>query len=96
MDDVLLATNYKFDSTSPVQKQLHQVARVIATREARKAERDIFFVEQNGYDTHADVAERLDLLFKELNQGIESFTEEIKAQGVFDQVVIHTMSPASE
>lgn len=34
--------------------QMQQVAGVIASREAFEAERDVFYVELGGFDTHAD------------------------------------------
>merc|ERR1712070_710905 len=56
--------SYKTDTV--LQQQLHQVSRIIATREERKAERDFFFVQLGGWDTHAGIKDVLPRKFKEV------------------------------
>jgi uncharacterized protein (DUF1501 family) len=73
-------------------KQLKQVARLIATRNDRNAERDFFFVKLNGFDLHSDAHELLSELFTDIDDSLKAFVTEIKAQGVFDNTVIATES----
>jgi len=90
LDGVTLQTEY--EAETGLQMQFHQVARIIATRDQRKSERDIFFVELYGFDHHSDVIEGLQELFQEASEAIEGFVAEMEAQGVFDKVVIATTS----
>lgn len=73
-------------------KQLKQVARLIATRSDRNAERDFFFVNLNGFDLHSDASEGLAELFTDIDDSLNAFVTEIKAQGVWDNIVIATES----
>ncbi|CAK9106685.1 unnamed protein product [Durusdinium trenchii] len=87
----LLKTSFEandFDLT----RQLRQVARLIAVREKRQVQRDVFFVRQEGYDHHTSLKTFLDRKFSELNHALTQFTQELKAQGVFESVVLATQS----
>jgi uncharacterized protein (DUF1501 family) len=70
--------------------QLEQVARVIASREAFEAERDVFYVEMGGYDSHFDETNYDN--FKGIDIALTAFTAEMKALGVWDQVVVQSSS----
>jgi len=93
---VKLKTKYEPDPTKNVKgklnEQLKQVARLIAAREDRKAERDVFFVTIGGFDTHAKVTEILDEKFTETDEALRVFIGELEAQRVFDKVTIVTHS----
>lgn len=54
--------------------------------------RDIFFVEQGGWDTHENIKIDLDRLTSEVNTALQSFTTEIKSQGAWDDVTIIMLS----
>eukprot|EP00927_Polykrikos_kofoidii_P059399 TRINITY_DN54558_c0_g1_i1.p1 TRINITY_DN54558_c0_g1~~TRINITY_DN54558_c0_g1_i1.p1 ORF type:complete len:1948 (+),score=287.27 TRINITY_DN54558_c0_g1_i1:50-5845(+) len=90
LNNVKLVTNYKTDDV--LSQQLHQVARLIKSRDERKAERDLFFVELAGFDTHTSVDEVLLEKFTILNDALEGFVAELKAQSIFDSTVIVTSS----
>eukprot|EP00930_Biecheleria_cincta_P023533 TRINITY_DN16991_c0_g1_i1.p1 TRINITY_DN16991_c0_g1~~TRINITY_DN16991_c0_g1_i1.p1 ORF type:complete len:2142 (-),score=336.15 TRINITY_DN16991_c0_g1_i1:205-6630(-) len=77
---------------SELSKQLQQVARLIAAHERRGAERDLFYVSQGGFDTHARMLGDLDDKFAQMNDALKSFVAEMKAQGVFDSIVLVTHS----
>merc|ERR1712107_795537 len=83
-------TNYK--KTTKLEMQLYQVARIIATRDRREAERDFFIVSINGFDTHHDGAEDLQELFGIIDQAIQGFVTELKAQEIFDSVLLLVQS----
>lgn len=89
LDGVTLAD---YDKTTRLQKQLHQVARLIKTRVARKAERDFFYVQIGGFDTHQGQASQLHDRLLEIDGALAGFVPELQAQGVFDSTVIVTES----
>lgn len=96
LDKVTLQTSFNgavgANGDTFLTKQLKQVARLIATRDDRKAERDFFFVRLNGFDLHSNANEGLGELFTDLDDSLKAFVTEIKAQGVFDNTVIATES----
>ena len=73
-------------------RQLEQVSKVIASRNALGAERDVFYIEMGGFDTHSDTTSLVDQSFQVINTGLETFTAEMKAQGVWDNVVLQQLS----
>ena len=78
-------------------QQLVQVAKVIDRRGAMCADRDVFLVHLGGLDTHTDEHETLTAEFGYVNEAIEAFTAEMitaemKAKGVWDKVVIASIS----
>jgi len=90
LSNVTLRTQYMADTG--LARQLHQVARLIATRVDRKAERDFFYVQLGGFDTHSQVEEVLDAKFGEINEALRGFVAELEAQGAFDSTVLVTAS----
>merc|ERR1712032_1766 len=69
-------------------KQLHQVSRLISARTERKAERDFFYVSIGGFDTHSNADGVLAEKFESIDSALEDFVAEMKAQGIFDNVVV--------
>eukprot|EP00931_Biecheleriopsis_adriatica_P030525 TRINITY_DN1799_c0_g1_i2.p1 TRINITY_DN1799_c0_g1~~TRINITY_DN1799_c0_g1_i2.p1 ORF type:complete len:1902 (+),score=314.24 TRINITY_DN1799_c0_g1_i2:62-5767(+) len=90
LDGVELSTAYQ--TGSRLEKQLYQVARLIKARDLRRAERDFFFVELGGWDTHSSVKATLQDKFTEVDRAIHGFVTELKAQEIFDSVVLVTES----
>eukprot|EP00928_Gymnodinium_smaydae_P027006 TRINITY_DN2102_c0_g1_i1.p1 TRINITY_DN2102_c0_g1~~TRINITY_DN2102_c0_g1_i1.p1 ORF type:complete len:1927 (+),score=287.17 TRINITY_DN2102_c0_g1_i1:97-5877(+) len=78
----------RFPTSTLLEKQLRQVALLIGARGERRAERDLFWVEQFGYDMHDNLRNDLRARFFELNNALQKFVDEMKAQGVFDDVVV--------
>jgi cullin-associated NEDD8-dissociated protein 1 len=91
LDNVQLNTS-SYATETGLAKQFHQVARLIATREERKAERDFFFVSLGGFDSHSEVMEALEIKFQEINDALTDFVAELEAQNVFDNTVLVTAS----
>merc|ERR1719401_879546 len=91
LDNTNLRTSYSEGSNS-LSKQLKQVSRLIAARTERKAERDFFYVSLGGFDFHSNAAEGLEYKFMDINSALESFVAEMKAQGIFDDVVLASES----
>jgi len=90
LDAVNLQTSYSPSGT--LSKQLYQVAKLIAAREDRNVERDLFYVSIGGFDAHSNAAEVLDDKFADINTALQEFVGEMKAQGIFDSVVIASES----
>ena len=76
----------------PTRQQLKKAATLIAARVERQAERDFFFVEDGGWDHHKGVESGLAGKFESLNEALAEFVAELKAQNIFDNVVIVTHS----
>lgn len=72
--------------------ELKQVARLIGSRNQRKAERDFFFVGFGGFDMHTGLEARLAGRFATMHTGISAFVAEMKAQGIWNDVVFVTQS----
>lgn len=72
-------------------RQFQAVSKLIATSQTRQIEREFFYVELGGFDTHNEF-EKLDELFAFIDDSLDAFVKELKAQGVFDSVVLVTTS----
>jgi uncharacterized protein (DUF1501 family) len=70
--------------------QFDLVSRMIASRECRGSNRDIFFIETGRFDHHKGLVTGLETEFKILNDGLESFINEIKGLpgNVWDDVAV--------
>jgi len=79
-------------ASDTIVKQLEQVSRVIASRTALQAERDVFLVELGGFDTHADVLDTLVDKFKAVDEALATWSNEMKAMGVWQQVTLTSIS----
>jgi len=91
LDNATLVTTYPIQRSS-IGQQLQQVARLMATRKERRAERDIFFVQTRGWDMHNEAVNELREKFQELNGALQDFVAEVKAQGLWDSTVMSTHS----
>jgi cullin-associated NEDD8-dissociated protein 1 len=89
-ENVRLSTAY--ETRTNLEKQLQQVAKLIKVRDARKAERDFFFVQVGGWDMHSNMKNSLASRFAEINQALKGFVSELKAQQIWDSVVLATTS----
>jgi uncharacterized protein (DUF1501 family) len=81
-----------FTETNDLSQQFATVAKMIKTRDVRGSDRDIFYVEQSGYDTHGDLLLFFEELTNTLNQGIEEFKNEMINQGRWNDVTIVMVS----
>ena len=80
------------DYRSGLALQLEQTARLVASRGFLKSKRDLFFVEIGGFDSHSNAFETLEDRFPEINAALDSFVQEMKLQGVWQNVTIVTAS----
>jgi cullin-associated NEDD8-dissociated protein 1 len=85
-----LATTYPTDSG--LERELQQVAKLIRAQAARGAERDFFFVGTGGWDMHSNMKANLANKLNQHNTALKSFVKEMKAQGVWNNVLLMTES----
>ena len=74
--------------TSELGRQLELVSKLLKSNECRGADRDVFYIENAGFDHHSKLTENLDLKFIELNEALKSFVDELRSQGKWDDVTI--------
>jgi uncharacterized protein (DUF1501 family) len=87
-------TTYPFPNTN-IGNQLKQVARLIKKRADLSVNRQIFYVQIGGFDTHiAQVVSHANLL-AQFSQAARSFHDEMVYQGVSDKVTLFTMTDFS-
>ena len=84
-------TSAPFPNTN-IGNQLKQVARMIKKRADLSVNRQIFYVQIGGFDTHiAQVISHANLL-AQFSQATRSFYDEMVVQGVSDKVTLFTMT----
>jgi uncharacterized protein (DUF1501 family) len=69
-------------------QELEVVAKMIKTKNIRGSDRDIFYVDIGGFDTHSDMIAALENRMTEINDAMSSFVAEMKSQGRWDDVVL--------
>lgn len=73
-------------------RQLKQVARVIKKRTDLSVNRQVFFVELGGFDTHQNQLGVHPGLLAQLSQAMRAFYDEMGAQGIQNKVTTFTLS----
>ena len=84
----LLATSTVPDFGGGFNQQLEQVAKLIKIRRDLSTERAVFFTSRGGWDTHSSLTPP----WASVNAAMEAFQAEMKAQGIWDNVVVVTVS----
>ena len=73
-------------------RQMGSIAKLIKSREARSTDRDIFYAEVTGFDTHIFQEEELNLRLNEINAALDKFVKEMKVQGLWNDVAVVVVS----
>lgn len=73
-------------------RQLRQVARLIKERTDLNVNRQIFYVQIGGFDTHTGQLAQQQSLYSQLSQAMRSFYDEMVVQGVSNDVTTFTLS----
>jgi len=60
--------------------QTELLAKMINTKDSRGVDRDMFYAEIGGFDTHSNIKPLFDERTRVINSRIEAFTKERKAQ----------------
>jgi len=63
----------QYSGKNKLAKQLHLVARLIASREQLGMNQQVFFVLMGGWDTHSDQNERVPELYNQFNEAVSAF-----------------------
>ena len=73
-----------------INQQLKLVAQLMVNRDKRGngVNRDVFYVEMGGFDTHSEMSDILKNKLPALNRAVGNFWAEIKAQGIADSVTV--------
>ena len=72
--------------------QLKQVAKLMKFRTSLNMNRQVFFVQLPGFDTHSNQLNGQASLLTQLSQAMKAFYDETVAQGISGQVTTFTMS----
>jgi len=89
LDSVQLSQTFE---TASISKQLKQVAKLIKLRSHNMTERDAFYVQLGGFDTHTNMLEKTHSNFEMINAALQSFVQEMRDQGSWEDVAIVTAS----
>merc|ERR1711988_1638365 len=73
-------------------KQLKQVSRLLQVHSERGSDRDVFFTQMGGFDTHNDVSATLDAKLSDIDAGLADFSAELKRLNLWDNVTLVTVS----
>ncbi len=84
-------TTVLFPNTS-IGRQLRQVARIIKKRLDLNVNRQIFYVQMGGFDTHTGQINGQANLFLQYSQAVRSFYDELTAQSIQNDVTTFTLS----
>jgi uncharacterized protein (DUF1501 family) len=78
--------------TSNIGQQLKQVARLVKKRLDLNVNRQIFYVQIGGFDTHTNQIGGQNTLFGQFSQAMRAFYDEMVVQGVSNDVTTFTLS----
>lgn len=73
-------------------RQLRQVARLIKERNDLNVNRQVFYVQLGGFDTHTGELAQQATLYGQFSQAMRSFYDEMTAQGISNDVTTFTLS----
>jgi uncharacterized protein (DUF1501 family) len=87
------AVDSYFDGqNTSISNQLHQVARIIAANQSLSVQRQLFFVQLGGFDTHSGQAQTQAALFSQLGPALKSFNDAMNNIGTGSQVTTFSLS----
>ena len=85
MSGTSLSNSFPTDSLG---MQMSSIAKLIKTRDARKTDRDLFYAEIAGFDTHGKQEGALSNKLKEINSALSAFVKEMKSQQLWNDVAV--------
>merc|ERR1711923_140321 len=69
-------------------RQFSMVSKMIASRDKRGTDMDLFFLSTGGWDTHSEVLENQERLFGDVDVALKAFYDEMNAMGTWDNVTV--------
>lgn len=85
VDNTTVTTVFPLEGLSD---QFKLVTRLMQTRVSRGSKRDIFFVQDGGYDTHDNVDASLIINFGRINGAIQAFVNELKILNLWESTTV--------
>ena len=96
---ILASTTHKpihfAGASSSIEREMKNVASVILARKDTKNEREVFYVEYGGFDSHFSALRRGTDVYNRVvsvDKAIKQMEEEMKAEGIWDDVLIVSSS----
>ncbi|MEO7538802.1 MAG: DUF1501 domain-containing protein [Pyrinomonadaceae bacterium] len=77
---------------SSIARQLRQIARLIKSRDTLNINRQVFYAQIGGFDTHTNQLANQTTLFSQFSQAMRWFWDELVAQGIQNDVTTFTLS----
>jgi uncharacterized protein (DUF1501 family) len=91
--DQILAISKKFENkASYPPSQLGGSLKLVSRLIAGGLPTRVFYVSQGGYDTHTNQTSAHERLLRDLGDSVKAFTDDLKAQGNFQRVLVMTFS----
>ncbi|MFO1325458.1 MAG: DUF1501 domain-containing protein [Burkholderiales bacterium] len=87
-----IVSQYFGSQNTSVGRQLRNVVKLIEGRGQTKMKRQVFYVQQGSYDTHANELAVQGQLLGELSSGIDAFGKAMDALGLAGNVTVFTLS----
>ncbi len=94
LDEILesVSLNVDFSTDNGFSSQMEVVTKMMKTKDSRGSDRDIFYVERPGFDTHSDLNEVFGSLIGSVNLGLDEFKRAMLDEGLWDKVTIVMVS----
>jgi uncharacterized protein (DUF1501 family) len=94
LDGILesVSLDVNFTAGNDFSSQMETVAKMMKTKDSRGSDRDVFYVEIPGFDTHRDLNQLFGKLLSSVNLGIEEFKGAMVDEGLWDSVTIVMVS----
>jgi len=87
LDKTTVTTVFPGSSTAV---KFRMVTKIMQTAEARGSKRDIFYIDQHGFDTHSNADERLVDRFTDMNGAIGAFVDELKTLSLWENTLLYS------
>jgi uncharacterized protein (DUF1501 family) len=91
-DKILAITKGVDNHATYPNSQLSSSLKLVAKLIAGGLPTRVFYVSQGGYDTHTNQVGQQDRLLQDLGDSVKAFTDDLKAQGNFQRVLLMTFS----
>ncbi|MFK8083284.1 MAG: DUF1501 domain-containing protein [Granulosicoccus sp.] len=82
----------QYSDLNKLARQLHLVARLVASREQLGMQKQVFFVLMGGWDTHSDQLDRLPLQMTQFNEAVAAFQQTLDELNLSQSVTSFTAS----
>lgn len=92
MANATLTEAFSCATSCHVSNQFKQVAKLVHARASFKTERAAFVLGLGGFDQHSNFVDNIGEKFTQMNSALDSFVKEMKAQKVWNDVAVLTIS----